>query len=464
MSIFRPIGQRLSLRAFMAVCVIFYGMPASAQRSPIENPLLPDEGKLPLTAGFNDVDGVGGGGLVPWALITGYGTTDSYGANAHYTAIQLRDFKLRTYGVAVGALDRVEVSAASQTFESTAALDGLSVTQHVYGAKVRLFGDAVYGQDSWIPQTAVGVEVKRNSGISNGAGAGAPGLYSTTQLGARSNSGTDWYVSATKVFLAESVLVNATLRSTKANQLGLLGFGGDLRNDRSIRFEGSVAYIVTRKFAVGAEYRDKPHDLTVDNERAAWDVFAALTLSRHVSLVGAFVNLGSILAPVTGQSRRPKRRVPVLAGRILIRGLTEMILKPSLRILGFAALVIVGSGARAGTSLFDAMGGEATLRTAVDQFADVVEADDRINFTFADTDMTKFKQLLFAQLCNLSGGPCVYGGRDMRMAHQKLKINNAEFNALAEDLYIGLQRAGVPYRLQNKLMAKLAPMQRDIVK
>jgi hemoglobin len=127
-------------------------------------------------------------------------------------------------------------------------------------------------------------------------------------------------------------------------------------------------------------------------------------------------------------------------------------------------LVFMSCGARAGTTLFDAMGGEATLRAAVDHFADVVEADDRINFTFADTDMMKFKQLLFDQLCNLSGGPCKYGGRDMRTAHEKLKINNAEFNALAEDLYIGLQQAGVSYRLQNKLMAKLAPMQRQIVK
>lgn len=304
MTVLRYARQRLRVRALAAICVIVSGTyTALAQRAPFENPLQPDEGKLPLTAGFNDVDGAGGGGLVPWALITGYGTTDSWGANAHYTALQLRDFRLRTYGVAVGALDRVEASAATQTFESSGALDGLSVTQHVYGAKVRLCGDALYDQDSWIPQTAVGFEAKRNTGISNSGAAGVPGLVSATQLGARSNSGTDWYLSATKVFLSESVLVNATLRSTKANQLGLLGFGGDVRGDRSIRFEGTIAYIVTRKFAVGAEYRDKPHDLSLDNERAAYDAFAAYTLSRNVSLVGAFVSLGSILAPVTGQSR-----------------------------------------------------------------------------------------------------------------------------------------------------------------
>jgi hemoglobin len=115
-------------------------------------------------------------------------------------------------------------------------------------------------------------------------------------------------------------------------------------------------------------------------------------------------------------------------------------------------------------TLFDSMGGEKVLRNALDRFADIVEADDRINFTFADTDMAKFKELLYEQLCELSAGPCHYSGRDMRTAHAKLKITTAEFNALAEDLYIGLKKAGVPYRLQNKLMAMLAPMQRQIVK
>ena len=134
------------------------------------------------------------------------------------------------------------------------------------------------------------------------------------------------------------------------------------------------------------------------------------------------------------------------------------------RAVSAAVLLAACCQAHAARSLFDKMGGEVVLRSAVDQFAVAVIADERINFTFADTDMAKFKQLLFEQLCSLSGGPCKYTGRDMRSAHQKLQINQAEFNALAEDLYIGLDRAGVPYRLQNKLMSMLAPMQRDIVK
>jgi hemoglobin len=125
--------------------------------------------------------------------------------------------------------------------------------------------------------------------------------------------------------------------------------------------------------------------------------------------------------------------------------------------------MLMSAAALADKTLYESMGGEPALRAAMDHFADMVVADDRINFTFAEANMAKFKQLLFEQLCNLSGGPCKYTGRDMRTSHVKLKINNAEFNALAEDLYISLGQAGIPYRLQNKLMALLAPMQHEIV-
>jgi len=137
---------------------------------------------------------------------------------------------------------------------------------------------------------------------------------------------------------------------------------------------------------------------------------------------------------------------------------------PLARLVALSALLLMGAGARADKTLYESMGGEPALRAALDHFADIVVADDRINFTFAEANMAKFKQLLFEQLCNLSGGPCKYTGRDMRTSHAKLNVNNAEFNALAEDLYISLGQAGVPYRLQNKLMALLAPMQHEIVK
>jgi hemoglobin len=128
------------------------------------------------------------------------------------------------------------------------------------------------------------------------------------------------------------------------------------------------------------------------------------------------------------------------------------------------SLLGLASVAQAEPTLYEQIGGEPVLRKTVEEFMIIMEQDDRINFSFGNTDTAKFKQLLFEQLCNITGGPCAYTGRTMKESHEKLDINNTMFNALAEDVYLAFDRAGVPYRLQNKVMAIFAPMQRDIVK
>lgn len=120
--------------------------------------------------------------------------------------------------------------------------------------------------------------------------------------------------------------------------------------------------------------------------------------------------------------------------------------------------------ASAEQTLYEQIGGESVLRKTVEEFVVIMEDDDRINFAFGNTDITKFKQLLFEQLCNVTGGPCEYTGRSMEESHRELAIDNAMFNALAEDVYLAFDRVGVPYRLQNKVMAIFAPMQKDMVK
>ena len=134
--------------------------------------------------------------------------------------------------------------------------------------------------------------------------------------------------------------------------------------------------------------------------------------------------------------------------------------------LGLLGVVLAGAAgsAEAGTTLYEKIGGSAKCRAIAEEFTAAILADDRINFTFAESDVKKFTQLFYEQLCNLTGGPCKYTGRDMFEAHKKLAINNAMFNAIAEDLYIAFDKTHVPYRLQNKVMVMLAPMQKDIVK
>lgn len=276
----------------------------SPQLATADNLFGTDEGKLLLTAGFNDLEGSGGGGLVPLAFITGYGSSDSWGANAHFTDIQLKDFQLRAFGAAVGAFDRVEVSYTRHEFNITGtALDGLGAAQDIVGVKVKLVGDAVYGQDSWIPQVAVGAEYHKNEGLTNGDAVGLAGLVNPKQLGAAAEHGTDYYIAATKVFLAQSLVVNAVLRATKANEFGLLGFGGDLKNTYSYKPEGTVAYLLTRRLALGSEVRTRPHNLSVDDESTAYDVFLAWAPTKNLSLVAAYLNLGGVLGPVTGVNR-----------------------------------------------------------------------------------------------------------------------------------------------------------------
>ena len=151
------------------------------------------------------------------------------------------------------------------------------------GAKVRLFGDAVYDQDSWIPQVAVGTEFK------------AADRHAVLQaIGARSPDGEDFYVSATKLFLAQSVLVDATVRATKGNQFGLLGFGGDRDNGYSAEFEGSAALLLSHNIAIGAEVRTKPDNLSFAREGNAYDAFVAYFLNKNLSATLAFVALGPI--------------------------------------------------------------------------------------------------------------------------------------------------------------------------
>jgi hypothetical protein len=252
----------------------------------------PDMGKLLATGGVSQVEGAGGGGLVPWALVSGYGTRDSWGANAYATTVRTQDYSLTSAGVTVGIADRVELSLAQQHFKgSLAPFDQLSIRQDLFGVKLRLAGDAVYDQDRALPQIALGALFKRNRGV---RGLGALGVSTVTALGARDDSGVDVYLAATKICLDASVLLNVTVRATKANQMGLLGFGGDQGNHYRAMPEVSAAYLVERTLLAGLEYRHKPHNLGVDREQAYYDVFVAWFPSKHVSVTAAYAVLGQI--------------------------------------------------------------------------------------------------------------------------------------------------------------------------
>ena len=243
--------------------------------------------RLLATGGVSQIEGAAGGGLVPWAVITGYGTRDQIGVSAFHTNIDIDDFALRSSGIAVGVYDRVELSLARQLFSLGSTVPGQSIRQDVIGIKIKLAGDAVIDQDSWMPQIAIGIQHKRNHDMAI-----------PRALGARHDNGTDYYLSATKLYLAglagRNVLLNATLRATKANQLGLLGFGGDKRDRHQIEFEASAAIFLSDSVAIGAEYRFKPDNLSVFREDNYADFFAAWFVNKNVSLTIAVARLGQL--------------------------------------------------------------------------------------------------------------------------------------------------------------------------
>ncbi len=241
------------------------------------------------TGGVMQIEGSAGGGLTPWALIAGYGTRNETGASSFYTHARTQGgFEMNLGGAAVGFNNRVEISYSHQRFGLGKTVPNETIRMHTLGAKVRLFGDAVYDQDTWVPQVSAGIQLKHNVDFDKVPKA----------LGAEHANGVDFYVSATKLYLdaiaGRNVLVNATLQATKANQFGLLGFGGDQHDRYQLQPAVSLAIMLTDNLLLGAEYRAKPNNLSVFEEDDAHDIFLAWFPFKNLALTAAYVELGNI--------------------------------------------------------------------------------------------------------------------------------------------------------------------------
>ncbi len=128
-----------------------------------------------------------------------------------------------------------------------------------------------------------------------------------------------------------------------------------------------------------------------------------------------------------------------------------------------ALLAFASLSHAADDSIYVGLGGQQGIKSIVATLIPLIQADARIKESFADSDMKHVGMRLEEQFCTLSGGPCEYKGEPMAETHGGLKVTNAQFNALTEDLQAAMERNKVPSRIQNKLIAKLAPMQRTIV-
>jgi len=114
-------------------------------------------------------------------------------------------------------------------------------------------------------------------------------------------------------------------------------------------------------------------------------------------------------------------------------------------------------------AMFDAFHGREGISHIVDSLVDRAVADPRISDIFKNQDLVRLRRTLKEQFTYLLGGGGDYSGRDMKAAHKDMGIQDADFNALVEDLQWAMSKEGVPFRDQNRLLALLAPMHRDVV-
>lgn len=245
--------------------------------------------RLLATGGATTIEGVAGGGIVPMAVLSGYGTQEEWGATAFASYVDTSDYQLRVMGASISLRNRVEISLAEQELKHQSLSDALGVVdnairQTVVGVKARLVGDLIYTS---LPQISLGLQHKKNHDF-----------FIPMAAGAYEDSGEDIYLSASKLllggFIQRNWLINTTLRYTKANQLGLVGFGGDKNNDAELVTELSSGVFINKHWLVGAEYRQKPDNLSFASEDDWHTFFVAWFPNKRLSLVAGYVDLGEV--------------------------------------------------------------------------------------------------------------------------------------------------------------------------
>lgn len=247
----------------------------------LAQPAYAGTGKLIGTAGLTQVEGTGGGGLVPWATLSGYDSNDEISVSANVSRVNLKDYRLRTASINTSIYDRVELSFAKHIFELTTL--GGDIKQDIIGVEYRIYGDALYSK--W-PQFSAGILHKslKDTAIAKA-------------LGASDTRGTDIYIAATKIHLAAiagyNAVWNLSLRATKANELGLLGFGSNEHNNYAYMLEASLGMLLSRKLVIGAEYRQKPNNLGL-GESDWYDFFISYIPTKSFNITLAWANLDTI--------------------------------------------------------------------------------------------------------------------------------------------------------------------------
>ncbi|GAC1039383.1 group 1 truncated hemoglobin [Pseudomonas sp. No.117] len=141
-----------------------------------------------------------------------------------------------------------------------------------------------------------------------------------------------------------------------------------------------------------------------------------------------------------------------------------MKLKPLLVAALLASLLGCASPPPANDRLYQELGGQAGITRIVEGMLLNIARDERIRHYFANVDIRRLRGLLIQKFCVDAGGPCRYQGASMAESHRGLNLQPADFNALVEDLQLAMQREGIPERVQNGLLARLAPQRGEVIR
>ncbi len=248
-----------------------------------------DAGRLLATGGATGIEGAAGGGITPWAVLAGYGERGEWGGDVFATRVETGDYRLDVAGVAFAFDNRLELSFARQRFDlgnlaRELSLPENSLSQDIFGIKLRLFGDLLYDR---LPQVSLGAQHKRQKDFL------IPSL-----IGAQRDEDTEAYLTASRLILGGAfgynLLLNGGVRYSRANELGLLGFGGDRRDSRSLLKEGSAAVLFNPNWVLGVEYREKPDNLSFAGESDWADLFLGYFPNKRLAVVLAYARLGEI--------------------------------------------------------------------------------------------------------------------------------------------------------------------------
>jgi len=129
----------------------------------------------------------------------------------------------------------------------------------------------------------------------------------------------------------------------------------------------------------------------------------------------------------------------------------------------FSGFVFSAAPAIVDDSLYKDLGGKDGITAIVDREMAHHLTNPRIKARFDDISVDHLKGQLVIFFCQVAGGPCVYTGHDMAVVHKGMHLANADFNALVEDMQLGMDEVGISFSTQNRLLARLASYQHDVV-